>query len=301
MYNEVLFVKISEILKKKKTLSFEVFPPKKGREDDLENLFRTIDMVKKFNPDFISVTYGAGGNNSKNTAVIADYLKNTAHIEPLAHLTGGPSTPEEILNVLKDLKDKGIENILALRGDKPKDLDIEYCKDFPHATDLMDYIKKNKYNFCLAGACYPEGHTECDTLYADLLNLKKKQDSGAEFLITQVFYDNNYFYRLIREARKIGITVPIIPGIMPLTTKASVERTVKLTGAAVPLTLRAMIERFKDDKEAIREIGINYAVSQILDLLANDVDGIHIYILNNFNNAKEIYDKMAHVFEKEMK
>lgn len=294
-------MKISEILKKKKTLSFEVFPPKKGKEDDLENLFRTIDMVKRFNPDFVSVTYGAGGNNSKNTAAIADYLKNKAGIEPLAHLTGGPSTPDEILTVLKDLKSKGIENILALRGDKPKDLDIEYCKHFVHATDLMNYIKDNNYDFCLAGACYPEGHTECDTLYEDLLNLKKKQDSGAEFLITQVFYDNNYFYRLIREARKIGITVPIIPGIMPLTTKASVERTVKLTGAAVPLTLRAMIERFKDDKEAIREIGINYAVSQILDLLANDVDGIHIYILNNFNNAQEIYDKMAHVFEKEMK
>ncbi len=294
-------MKISEILKKKKTLSFEVFPPKKGKEDDLENLFRTIDMVKRFNPDFVSVTYGAGGNNSKNTAAIADYLKNKAGIEPLAHLTGGPSTPDEILAVLKDLKSKGIENILALRGDKPKDLDIEYCKYFVHATDLMNYIKENNYDFCLAGACYPEGHTECDTLYEDLLNLKKKQDSGAEFLITQVFYDNNYFYRLIREARKIGITVPIIPGIMPLTTKASVERTVKLTGAAVPLTLRAMIERFKDDKEAIREIGINYAVSQILDLLANDVDGIHIYILNNFNNAQEIYDKMAHVFEKEMK
>ena len=294
-------MKISEILKKKKTLSFEVFPPKKGKEDDLENLFRTIDMVKRFNPDFVSVTYGAGGNNSKNTAAIADYLKNKAGIEPLAHLTGGPSTPDEILTVLKDLKSKGIENILALRGDKPKDLDIEYCKYFVHATDLMNYIKENNYDFCLAGACYPEGHTECDTLYEDLLNLKKKQDSGAEFLITQVFYDNNYFYRLIREARKIGITVPIIPGIMPLTTKASVERTVKLTGAAVPLTLRAMIERFKDDKEAIREIGINYAVSQILDLLANDVDGIHIYILNNFNNALEIYEKMAHVFEKEMK
>ncbi len=294
-------MKISEILKKKKTLSFEVFPPKKGKEDDLENLFRTIDMVKRFNPDFVSVTYGAGGNNSKNTAAIADYLKNKAGIEPLAHLTGGPSTPDEILNVLKDLKSKSIENILALRGDKPKDLDIEYCKHFAHATDLMDYIKDNKYDFCLAGACYPEGHTECDTLYEDLLNLKKKQDSGAEFLITQVFYDNNYFYRLLRDARKIGITVPIIPGIMPLTTKASVERTVKLTGAAVPLTLRAMIERFKDDKEAIREIGINYAVSQILDLLANDVDGIHIYILNNFNNALEIYEKMAHVFEKEMK
>ncbi len=293
-------MKISEILKKKKTLSFEVFPPKSGIED-IEKLYRTIDLVKSYNPDFISVTYGAGGNTSQNTALIADYLKNTAQIEPLAHLTGGPSSKEDVVNVLNDLKSKNIENILALRGDKPKDLTIEYCKEFKHATDLMDFIKEEDSNISFAGACYPEGHTECDTLYDDLLNLKKKQDSGAEFFITQVFYDNNYFYRFLREARKIGITVPIIPGIMPLTTKSSVERTVKLTGAAVPLTLRSMIERFKDDKEAIREIGINYAVSQILDLLANDVDGIHLYIMNNYLNAKEICDKISHVLEKEMK
>ncbi len=293
-------MKISEILKKKKTLSFEVFPPKSGVED-LEKLYKTIDLVKSYNPDFISVTYGAAGSTSKNTALIADYIKNKAHIEPLAHLTGGPSTKEDIQYVLSDLKSKNIENILALRGDKPKDLDIEYCKEFAHATDLMNFIKENESNFSFAGACYPEGHTECDTLYDDLLNLKKKQDCGAEFFITQVFYDNSYFYRFLREARKIGITIPIIPGIMPLTTKSSVERTVKLTGAAVPLSLRSMIERFKDDKEAIREIGINYAVSQILDLLANDVDGIHLYIMNNYLNAKEICDKIYHVLQKEMK
>ena len=294
-------MRIGELLKKKKTLSFEVFPPKKGQEEDLIKLFETINGIKDFKPDFVSVTYGAGGNNSKNSAEIADFLKNKAGIEPLAHLTGGPSTKEEIISVLTDLKSRGIENILALRGDKPKDLDIEYCKDFKHATDLIDFIKENKFDFSIAGACYPEGHIECDTLYEDLLNLKKKQDAGCEFFITQVFYDNNYFYRLVREAKKIGITIPIIPGIMPLTTKTSIERTVKLTGAAVPLTLRAMIERYKDDKETIREIGINYAVSQILDLLANDVDGIHLYILNNYNNAYEIISKISRVIEKEMK
>ncbi len=293
-------MKISEILKTKKTLSFEVFPPKSGM-DDLEKLYNTIDLVKTYKPDFISVTYGAAGSTSKNTALIADYLKNKAGIEPLAHLTGGPSSKEDIINVLNDLKSKNIENILALRGDKPKDLNIDYCAHFAHATDLMEFIKHEDSNISFAGACYPEGHIECDTLYDDLLNLKKKQDAGAEFFITQVFYDNNYFYRFLREARKIGITIPIIPGIMPLTTKSSVERTVKLTGAAVPLTLRSMIERFKDDKEAIREIGINYAVSQILDLLANDVDGIHLYIMNNYLNAKEICDKISHVLQKEMK
>lgn len=293
-------MKISEILKNKKTISFEVFPPKKENVDDVNKLFATIDSLKEFNPDFISVTYGAGGNNTKNTVMIADYIKNKAGIEALAHLTGGPSDPNTILNILDELKGKNIDNIMSLRGDKPKDLDIEYCKYFNHATDLNEFIKKNNYNFCLGGACYPEGHPECDRLYDDLLNLKKKQESGADFFITQVFYDNAYFYRLLREARKIGITIPIIPGIMPLTTERQINNIINMTGSAVPLTLRAMIERFKDDKEAIREIGINYAVSQILDLLANDVDGIHLYIMNSYRTANDVYSKIAHVLQKEM-
>lgn len=294
-------MKIKDILNNKKTLSFEVFPPKKENQDDITSLLSTIDSLKEFNPDFISVTYGAAGNNTKNTVFIADYIKNKANIEALAHLTGGPSDFETIDKILKELKDANIENIMSLRGDRPKDLNIDYCKHFKHATDLNQYIKQKGYDFCLGNACYPEGHFEADTLYDDLINLKKKQDSGAEFFITQVFYDNNYFYRLLREARKIGITIPIIPGIMPLTTQKQVQNTVKLTGSSVPLTLRAMIERFKDDKEAIREIGINYAVSQILDLLANDVDGIHIYIMNNYKNAYEICSKISNVLKKEMK
>ncbi|MGM9971694.1 MAG: methylenetetrahydrofolate reductase [NAD(P)H] [Anaeroplasmataceae bacterium] len=294
-------MKISEILKNKKTLSFEVFPPKKENVDDINKLFNTIDLLKELNPDFISVTYGAGGNNTKNTVMIADYIKNKANIEALAHLTGGPSNEEIVLEILAELKNKNIDNIMSLRGDKPKDLDIEYCKHFKHATDLNEFINNSGYDFCLGGACYPEGHPESSRLYDDLLNLKKKQDSGADFLISQVFYDNNYFYRLLREARKIGITVPIIPGIMPLTTERQINNIINMTGSSVPLTLRSMIERFKDDKEAIREIGINYAVSQILDLLANDVDGIHLYIMNNFKNASDIYYKISHILKKEMK
>lgn len=293
-------MKISDILKNKKTLSFEVFPPKKDNLEDINKLFRTIDLLRVYKPDYISVTYGAGGNNTKNTVMIADYLKNHAGIEPLAHLTGGPSTKDDIDTVCKELKERGIENILALRGDKPKDLDIPYCETFAHATDLMEYIEKDN-DFCLAGAIYPEGHPESGSLADDLMNMKKKQDAGASFFVTQLFYDNDYFYRLIREARKIGITIPIIPGIMPLTTASQVERTMKMTGAAIPLSLRAMIERYKDDKATIREIGINYAVSQILDLLANDVEGIHIYIMNNFDNAKEILDKIGNVIAKEMR
>ena len=293
-------MKISNILKNKKTLSFEVFPPKKDNESDLNKLFDTIIKLKEFNPDFISVTYGAGGNNTKNTVEIASFLKNVANIEPLAHLTGGPSSYEDVDNICKSLYDKNIENILVLRGDKPINMDIPYCKYFSHATELAKYIKKNN-DFTLAGACYPEGHPESVSLYQDLLYMKLKQDEGCEFYITQVFYDNEYYYRLIREARKIGITVPILPGIMPLTTLSQVERTMKLTGAAIPLSLRLMLERYKDDKDTIREIGINYAVSQILDLLANDVDGIHIYIMNKYENAKEIIDRIGNIIKKEMR
>lgn len=293
-------MKISDILKKKKTLSFEVFPPKKENETDTYKLFETIERLKEFKPDFISVTYGAGGNNTKNTVLIADYIKNKANIEALAHLTGGPTSKKEALNILNELKEKGIENIMSLRGDKPKDLDIEYCKEFAHASDLNNFIKENGFDFCLGGAAYPEGHNECLDLYEDLVNLKIKQESGADFFITQVFYDNNYFYRLLREARKIGITIPIIPGIMPITTATQVNKTVKMTGSSIPLNLRIMVEKYKYDKEVIREIGINYAVSQILDLLANDVDGIHLYIMNNYNNAYEIISKINHIIEKEM-
>ncbi len=294
-------MKISEILKNKKTFSFEVFPPKKDNQGDVVKLFSTIDKLKALRPDFISVTYGAGGNNTKNTVLIADYIKNNAGIEALAHLTGGPSNKQTVLSVLKELKEKNIDNILSLRGDKPKDLDIAYCETFKHATDLNEFIKFNDYDFCLGGACYPEAHPEALNLHEDLQNALLKQQSGAEFFITQVFYNNDYFYRFIREARKIGITIPIIPGIMPLVTHSQIERTVKMTGANIPLSLRTMIERFENDKEAIREIGINYAVYQIIDLISNDVDGIHLYIMNNFNNAFEIYDKIKNVIEKELR
>lgn len=294
-------MKISDILKNKKTLSFEVFPPKKENETDTYKLFETIERLKEFNPDFISVTYGAGGNNTKNTVKIADYIKNTAKIEALAHLTGGPTSKEEAIKILNELKEKGIENIMSLRGDKPKDLNIEYCKDFKHASDLNKFIKDNNFDFCLGGAAYPEGHNECADLYEDLVNLKIKQDSGANFFITQVFYDNSYFYRLLREARKLGITIPIIPGIMPLVTESQINNTVKMTGSYIPLNLRIMIEKYKYDKAVIREIGINHAVSQILDLLANDVDGIHLYIMNNYNNAYEIISKIKNIIEKELK
>ena len=286
-------MKISEILKNKKTLSFEVFPPKK-EGDSFEKLLNTIKDLKKFNPDFISVTYGASGTLSKNTVEIASFIKNEVGIEALAHITGGPSSKEEIDNLAKELINNNIENVLALRGDKPVTYDGEYCKVFKHATDLQEYLKK--YEFGVAGACYPEGHIESETLYDDLYYMKKKEELGAEFFITQLFYDNSYYYRLVNEARKMGINSPIIPGIMPLVSSKNIKRIKSMCGSAIPLSFRNMIEIYKDNDSLLEEIGINYAVYQIIDLLAMGAPGVHIYIMNNIGIAEKIYMRLEHVF-----
>ena len=284
-------MKIENILKSKRTLSFEVFPPKKeGSEKEV--LYNTIDKLKSLTPDFISVTYGAGGSNARSAVEIAGYIKS-AGIEPLAHITGGPSTPSDIDNVIDRLKRLKVENILALRGDKPADYTDEYCKHFKHATDLMTYIKDD---FCIGAACYPEGHAECDTLHQDLLNLKRKQDSGASFLITQIFYDNSYYYRLVHEAAKAGVTIPIIPGIMPLVNPKNIARIKSMCGSTIPLDFRNMIETYSHNPSVMREIGINYAVYQIIDLIAKGAPGIHLYIMNRSDTAAEIYGRLKNVF-----
>lgn len=286
-------MKIIDIINRKKTMSFEVFPPKKN-DEEIKHIYRTIDELKELSPDFISVTYGASGSNSKNTAEIASYIKNSAKIEALAHLTGGPSSPEQIDKIATELKNNNIENVLALRGDRPVDYEAEYCKYFAHATDLMAYLKQ--YGFSLAGACYPEGHSECRTLYADLVNMKKKEETGAEFFITQIFYDNSYYYRLLNEARRIGITAPIIPGIMPLTNASNINRIKNMCGSTIPLEFRNMIEAYSDKPAVMEEIGLNYAVYQIIDLVAKGAPGVHLYIMNRAGIAKEIKDRMRRVF-----
>ena len=287
-------MKISDILNKKRTLSFEVFPPKKY-DEEIDKLYATIEELKKYNPDFISVTCGANGSNRKNNIEIAAHIKN-AGIEPLAHLTGGPSTKEDVLHALNEFKKNNITNILALRGDKPVDYTAEYCKEFKHATDLIDFINQNG-DFSMAGACYPEGHSECDSLYEDLIHMKEKQDKGVEFFITQIFYDNNYYYRLVNEARKIGITKPIIPGVMPLIFPSSIKRTKEMCGLTIPLEYRNMLEIYKDNPKVFKEIGINYAVYQIMDLIAKGAPGIHLYVMNNAKTAEAIYERLEHVFK----
>ncbi|MBR6072679.1 MAG: methylenetetrahydrofolate reductase [Acholeplasmatales bacterium] len=287
-------MRIDEILKNKRTLSFETFPPKKGL-DDLDKTKEVLSELAKLNPDFISVTYGAGGSNSKGNVEIASYIKNELNIESLAHLTGGPSKPEDIDNVVSELKKNNIENILALRGDKPIDFENEYCKYFKHATDLMDYLKK--YNFTLAGACYPEGHIECNSLKEDLEYMKLKEECGAKFFITQIFFDNEYYYRLVSEARKMGITSPIIPGIMPLISPKSIQRTKSMCGSTIPLNYRNMLEFYQDKPEAFKELGYNYAVYQIMDLLAKGAPGIHLYVMNNAKCANEIVRRLENVIK----
>ncbi len=285
-------MRIDQILQSKKTLSFEVFPPKKS-DTETERLFRTIDELKALKPDFISVTYGASGSNARNATQISGYLKSVG-IEPLAHITGGPSSPEEIDRVAAELCRLGVENVLALRGDKPVGCDFEYCKDFPHATDLMEYLKK--YSFSLGGACYPEGHIECESLYADLENLKKKENSGATFFISQIFYDNAYYYRLVNEARRMGIISPIIPGIMPLLSVKNIARIKTMCGSTIPIEFRNMIEVYGNNPAVMREIGINYAVYQIIDLIAKGAPGVHLYIMNRADTAFEIYKRLENVF-----
>lgn len=292
-------MRISEILKQKKTLSFEVFPPN-PKISKIDAVFGTIDALRQYCPDFISVTFKSSGDYSEDTLALASYVKRHTDAEPLVHLTCGALDPAGVDRITALMEEQKLENVLALRGDPPADFDGEYLKHFHHASELMEYLRRS-HDFCLGAACYPEGHIECRSLYEDLIHLKTKQDMGAQFLISQVFYDNNYFYRLIRAARKCGITVPILPGIMPLVNTNLFNKIMNMAGATIPFELRVLFDRFRDNKEAMFEIGISYSVNQILELLANDADGIHIYTMNNARVAGEIYSRIHNVIEKELR
>ena len=291
-------MRICDILRTKKTLSFEVFPPK-PEVSNLEDIYRTLDQLQQFRPDFISVTFKASGDNSSHTIDLARYIKEHTSAEPLVHLTCGSLDKDEVDSMAEILEKEQLVNVLALRGDKPMDAPGNYLKCFQHASELMAYLRSN-HKFCMGGACYPEGHIESDSLYDDLHFMKAKQDMGASFLITQLFYDNNYFYRLLRVAKKTGITIPIIPGIMPLTSATMFNKIMHMAGASIPFELRVLFDRFQNDKEAMYEIGIAFSVNQILELLANDADGIHIYTMNNPKVAADIYQRIHHVIDKEL-
>jgi len=291
-------MKISSLFENKKTvLSFEVFPPKK--DSGIDTIYNTLEGLKDLNPDFISVTYGAGGleaGNSK-TCEIASIIKGKYNIEPVAHLTCVNSTKEQIDMELNSLKNAGIENILALRGDIQKDLSVR--TDFHYASDLIQYINDNYGDyFNVAGACYPEGHPESKDKVSDILNLKKKVDAGASHLVSQLFFDNNYFYEFVEKSRIAGINVPIEAGIMPVINKKQIERMVTLCGATLPNKFIRTMEKFEDNPDALRDAGIAYAVNQIVDLVSKGVDGIHLYTMNNPYVARRISENVASLFGK---
>lgn len=278
-------MKITDIHERKKNvLSFEIFPPKK--DEELKNIDATLEILCDLKPDFISVTFGAGGSSNNNkTIAIAKKIKEVYHVEPVVHLTCLCYDKAEIDEFTKVLQAEGIENILALRGDRNPNVPEKH--DFAHASDLITYVKQN-HDFCIAGACYPECHPESADRVEEMRHLKKKVDAGAEVLLSQLFFDNNYFYRFVEDCRIAGIDVPVTPGIMPVINAAQIKRMVTMCGASLPERFEKIIQRYGDNKTALFDAGMAYALSQIIDLLANDVDGLHLYTMNNPVVARRI-------------
>jgi methylenetetrahydrofolate reductase (NADPH) len=272
-------------------LSYEIFPPKK--DGSIETIYSTLEQLSDLHPDFISVTYGAGGNPADSkTADIAAMIKDKYHTESAAHLTCVNTTKENIDQILNDFESKGIENILALRGDRIPDVEPKH--DFEHASDLVAYISK-RGGFYLSGACYPEVHEEAEDAVSDILNLKKKVDAGVTHLVSQLFFDNNAFYSFREKARVAGINVPIEAGIMPVTNKKQIERMVTMCGASLPSKFVKIMQKYEDKPEALRDAGIAYAVNQIVDLIASGVDGVHLYTMNNPYIARKITESVQNI------
>lgn len=283
-------MKIRELFDKKIIFSLEVFPPKKTSSVDV--IYKTLEEFGDIHPDFISVTFGAGGSgNSRYALDIASKISENGII-PMLHLPCINFTKEEIDSALDEAKSRGIENILALRGDINPD--ITPVKQFSHASDLIPYIK-TRGEFDVAGACYPEGHPDSETLDEDIENLRKKVDSGADHLITQLFFDNEYFYNFRDKAVKAGINVPIEAGIMPVVNKNQIERMVTTCGASLPHKFVKIMQKYGQNPEAMRDAGIAYAINQIVDLAASDVDGIHLYSMNNAYVARKISEAVSGV------
>lgn len=289
-------MKIKDLLQNKKvTFSCEIFPPKAGA--DMSRMDEIIRDIAALHPDFISVTYGAGGSTSKRTVEIASKIQDTYGIPAMAHLTCVSSTKEEVVTMLDRIEENHIENILALRGDIPQDMDFPSPQHYRYACELIQDIRSQKGDrFCIGGACYPEGHPEADTIFEDLDHLKEKVDAGCEFLTTQMFFDNHILYNFLYKALSRGIDVPVVAGIMPVTNKAQIKRIVSLSGNMVPPRFLAIVDRFGDNPAAMRQAGIAYATDQIIDLIANGVNHVHIYTMNKPDVAGEILDNLSEIY-----
>lgn len=283
-------MKIKDLFGKKKvTISCEIFPPKK--DTAFSGIFETVDVIQSLGVDFISVTYGAGGSTSKKTVEVASYIQERHHLPALAHLTCCDSTKEDIRQRLAEMKERGIENILALRGDKPK----EYVPGpYTYAIDLIRDIK-SQGDFCIGGACYPDGHVECEHKEDDIAFLKEKVEAGCDFLTTQMFFDNNVYYNFLYRVLAVGIQVPVIPGIMPVINARQVKRSAELSGTSLPPRFKAIADKFSDDPLAMEQAGIAYATEQIIDLVANGVKYIHLYTMNRPQTAAKIMENLSHI------
>ncbi len=284
-------MKIKEILGKGcPTLSFEVFPPK--TEDKFEGVEQAALAIAKLKPAFMSVTYGAGGGTSRYTVQIASDIQESCGVVSLAHLTCVSSTREKVHQVLGELKEKKIENVLALRGDIPADGKVE--KDYRYASQLIREIKQAG-DFCIGAACYPEGHVESANKTEDILHLKEKVEAGCDFVTTQMFFDNNILYNYLYRIREKGITVPVVAGIMPVTNRSQIQRICQMSGTYLPARFKAIVGRFGDRPAAMKQAGIAYATEQIIDLIANGVNGIHIYTMNKPDVAARIQDSLSEI------
>ena len=292
-------MKMTEILHEQTpSLSFEVFPPK--TDTAFENVKAATEAIAELKPSFMSVTYGAGGGTSQYTLDIAKNIKEMHGVPTIAHLTCVSSTRETVHARIEDMKAAGVENVLALRGDIPADRMDEDRSNWPyrHAVDLVRELKASGADFCIGGACYPEVHPESACQKEDIRYLKEKVDAGCEFLTTQMFFDNNLLYNFLYKIREAGITVPIIPGIMPITNATQVERAIKLSGSHMPQRFKSLVDKFGTDGAAMKQAGIIYATDQIIDLYANGVTNIHVYTMNKPDVAAQIQRNLSDILGK---
>ena len=286
-------MKLSQILGKDKiTLSFEVFPPK--TEANYEAVKKAALDVAALNPSYMSVTYGAGGSTRANTVQIASAIQQQYGITAISHLTCVGATKEDIDHTLDSMKEAGIENVLALRGDRPKDFEGEPFTDFHYASELVEHIKA-RGDFCVGGACYPEGHVDAHNKKEDITYLKKKVDAGCDYLTTQMFFDNDLFYNFLYRIREAGIAVPVVAGIMPVTNAKQMKRILSMSGTVLPTRFKMLLDRFGDDPAAMKQAGVAYAVSQIIDLVANGIHAIHIYSMNKPDVAEQIKSSLSEI------
>lgn len=291
-------MKITDILAKNRlSVSFEVFPPK--NDTTFESVKHATEEIAKLCPSFMSVTYGAGGGTSKYTLEIAKNIKETYGVPTIAHLTCVSSTRETVRAKIEEIKAAGIENIMALRGDLTPELENSDRSlwDYRHAIDLVRDIKEISPDFCVGGACYPEIHPESFNQADDIKYLKEKVEAGCEFLTTQMFFDNNLLYNFLYKIREAGITVPVIPGIMPITNANQVERAIKLSGSFMPQRFKSLVDKFGSNPDAMKQAGIAYATDQIIDLFANGIKNVHVYSMNKPDVATKIQNNLSDILK----